>query len=99
MLGSRAVSSSSRFRILGIDPGSRFTGYGVVDWNGRTATAVGHGTLKVSRDFSLKSADPSFSLEDRLLMIHDGLTQVIKQFEPDVFVIERVFCQERGFVS
>ena len=34
-------------RILGIDPGSRITGYGIVDSNGVKSTHVAHGTLQL----------------------------------------------------
>ncbi len=74
-------------RILGVDPGSRLTGYGCIDVVGRHLTLVTHGTLILSNT-SGKAVIP---LEDRLLSIYQGLSQIILQFKPAVMVVERVF--------
>lgn len=74
-------------RILGIDPGSRLTGYGVVDVAGNQIRHVTHGTLKLSAT----GGRQEISLEDRLLLIHQGLSDVIAEFKPRVMAIERVF--------
>jgi crossover junction endodeoxyribonuclease RuvC len=74
-------------RILGVDPGSRLTGYGVVDVVGNQLKHVAHGTLKLSRT----GGRQEIALEDRLLLIHEGLSEVILEFKPEVMSIERVF--------
>jgi crossover junction endodeoxyribonuclease RuvC len=74
-------------RVLGVDPGSRLTGYGVLDRQGRDFRAVAHGAIKVSGS----SASASAPLEKRLLGIFEGLSEVIKEFRPDVMAVERVF--------
>ena len=74
-------------RILGIDPGSRLTGYGIVDLVGNKLTHVAHGTLKLSST----SGRTTVPLEERLLLIHQGLSEVILKFKPTVMSIERVF--------
>ena len=74
-------------RILGIDPGSRLTGYGCVDLVGNQLRHVGHGTLKLSST-SGKSTVP---LEQRLLLLFEGLTEVILKFKPQVLAVEKVF--------
>lgn len=79
-------------RILGIDPGSRLTGYGVVDLiqgagQRRVIRHVTHGTLRLSNTGG-KSVIP---LEHRLLLIHEGLCEIIQQHKPTVMAIERVF--------
>jgi len=74
-------------RILGVDPGSRLTGYGCIDLMGRQLSLVTHGTLRLSNT-SGKAVIP---LEDRLLSIFHGLTEVILKFQPKVMVVERVF--------
>lgn len=67
--------------ILGIDPGSRFTGYGVIDHQGSKFTYLGSGCIKVEEhDFPT-----------RLKMIFQGVTQLVEQFSPQSFGIEQVF--------
>jgi crossover junction endodeoxyribonuclease RuvC len=75
------------FRILGIDPGSRLTGYGCVDLVGNQLQHVCHGTLKIAST----SGKATVSLDDRLLLIHQGLSEVITQVRPHVMVVEKVF--------
>ena len=67
--------------ILGIDPGSRLTGYGVVAHQGSKFTYLGSGCIKL--------ADHPFPV--RLKMIYQGITQLIEQFSPETFAIEKVF--------
>ncbi len=74
-------------RILGIDPGSRLTGYGCVDWVGNQLKLVTHGTLRLSNTGG-KAVIP---LEQRLLLIHQGLSRIVDEFKPDVMAVERVF--------
>ena len=74
-------------RILGVDPGSRLTGFGLVDLKGTQLLHVGHGTLRLSNTGG-KAVIP---LEDRLLSIHEGLSRVIAEHRPQVMVVERAF--------
>lgn len=69
--------------ILGIDPGSRLTGYGVVKQEGRTFTYLGSGCIK-----ALSAGD---DLGARLQTIFAGVSEIILQFQPDLFAIEQVF--------
>jgi len=70
-------------RILGIDPGSNVTGYGVVDAQaGGHASHVAHGTLRPAR---------SAPLAGRLATIQAGLREVIRIHAPDLAVVEQVF--------
>lgn len=74
--------------ILGIDPGSRLTGYGVIRQTGKQLTYLGSGCINVMR--SLKGeAEPT--LADKLKVIHDGVAELIAQFQPSEFAIEQVF--------
>lgn len=66
-------------RILGIDPGSRVTGYGVIDFARGKETLVEYGALKL---------DVEKSHELRLKQIYDRLTQVIKRCKPDESAVE-----------
>lgn len=67
--------------ILGIDPGSRVTGYGVIRQTGRKLEYLGSGVIRTSID----------DLPTRLKRIYAGVTEIITQFHPDEFAIEQVF--------
>ena len=67
--------------ILGIDPGSRITGYGVVSQTGNKMTYLGSGCIRMT------DAD----LAPRLKKTYDGVSEIILQFQPDMFAIEQVF--------
>lgn len=69
-------------RILGIDPGSSVTGYGVVERVGATLVHRTHGTLRPSK---------SHALAVRLAAIQSGLAEVIEAHAPDLAVVEQVF--------
>jgi crossover junction endodeoxyribonuclease RuvC len=73
-------------RILGIDPGLRATGYGLVDYD-RGRCALVEGGLIETRSAS--------DLADRLAAIYRGVEQVTRQFDPVVAVVERLFAQYR----
>jgi crossover junction endodeoxyribonuclease RuvC len=74
-------------RILGIDPGSRLTGYGIVDLLGNQVRHVAHGTLRLANT-SGKAVIP---LEERLHSIHKGISKVIEEYRPQIMSVERVF--------
>lgn len=67
--------------ILGIDPGSRKTGFGLVDITGGRACYVTSGVIRV----------PDTSLAERLKVIFDSVTQLTGQYVPDQLAIEEVF--------
>lgn len=69
-------------RVLGIDPGSHITGYGVVEKQRMGLLHVMHGEVKVSEGMSLSSC---------LVKIYDNLLEVIDQSAPDVIAIEDIF--------
>jgi crossover junction endodeoxyribonuclease RuvC len=69
-------------RILGIDPGSRITGYGVIDKSRQGLQAVSYGDLKPPREAPLSLI---------LTTIHSRLTEVIQAFSPDAIAIEDIF--------
>jgi len=68
-------------RILGIDPGSQATGYGVIDRDGSRLLHVAHGTLKPRGG----------SAELRLHQLYAAILEVARHHEPDAAVVERVF--------
>ncbi|MFT4560757.1 MAG: crossover junction endodeoxyribonuclease RuvC [Gammaproteobacteria bacterium] len=67
--------------ILGIDPGSRITGYGVVQINGTRAQHIDSGCIRVAE----------LEVPDRLKEIFDALTNVISTYKPDQAAIEKIF--------
>ncbi len=69
-------------RIIGIDPGSRVTGYGIVVCRGRDIGFVTCGTIRMQ-------AEADFSR--RLLKIFEGLSEVMERYHPDVAAVEDVF--------
>ena len=69
-------------RILGIDPGLRITGFGVIDRSGGKLTYVASGVVR---------SDDSESLPLRLKTLLDGITEVIATYRPQQAAIEKVF--------
>ena len=68
-------------RILGVDPGRRRTGFGVIDVRGSQLSYVASGVIRV----------PDGALAPRLRTIHDGLAEVIKAYQPQLASVEIVF--------
>lgn len=68
-------------RILGIDPGSRVTGYGVIDIIGVQPSYVASGCVRTAEG----------ALEQRLAQIYAGLSEVVGLHRPSQVAIERVF--------
>lgn len=67
--------------ILGIDPGSRVTGYGVIRQTGRTLEYLGSGVIRTQVE----------DMPTRLKRIYAGVSEIITQFQPNMFAIEEVF--------
>ncbi len=85
----------NRLRILGVDPGSRLTGYGIVDNLGSQLSLVTHGTIKLAST----SGPATIALEDRLHQLHIQLTSLIHEYQPQVMVVERVFFAKNALSS
>jgi len=77
---------TDRLRILGIDPGSRVTGFGVIDFTGDVPAFVASGAVA--------SADGSFA--DRLRIIFDSVSQIVAEYRPAVVAIESVFVNRNA---
>ena len=69
-------------KLLGIDPGLRNTGWGVIETDGNRLAYVGDGVV---------TSDPSLSLAERLVQLHDGLLTVIERFQPKEAAVEETF--------
>jgi crossover junction endodeoxyribonuclease RuvC len=72
----------ARLRVLGIDPGSVRTGWGVVERNGQTARGVAAGVIRISE---------RASLGEKLHAIHAGISEVLSEHKPDAVAIEDIF--------
>jgi crossover junction endodeoxyribonuclease RuvC len=74
-------------RILGIDPGLRLTGFGVIEKVGEKLNYIASGTIKTTTG---KGADIE-DLPSRLKIILDGLFEVIDTYAPEQVAVEKVF--------
>src|SRR5438067_12298512 len=74
-------------RILGIDPGLRRTGWGVVEIEGNRLVFVGCGSVEPPEGLPLAS---------RLLAIHEGLATVLGDFKPAEAAVEQTFVKQDG---
>ena len=72
-------------RILGIDPGSQVTGFGIVDVAGNRTTAVEWGSVRTGGEHS-----------DRLRSIFTALKQIVREYGPAEIAIERVFLSRNA---
>jgi crossover junction endodeoxyribonuclease RuvC len=68
-------------RILGIDPGTVTTGYGVIEHNGDNMTLIDYGSLSPTRS----------SIGERLFLIYRGLLEIISHHQPHEVAIEEPF--------
>ncbi len=74
-------------RILGIDPGSRITGYGVIEETSKNSYKyIASGSIKIKAD----------SFPERLKQIFDGITEVIALYQPNEMAIEQVFMHKNA---
>ena len=73
---------SKPLRILGIDPGSRITGFGVIDWHGREPVYVASGCIKTL---------PNDELAGRIGMIMRGIGDLVAEYRPNQAAVEQVF--------
>ncbi len=68
--------------VLGIDPGSRKTGYGLISTSSSEYSYLASGVIRINE---------SFSLPERLKVIFDSISEIIELHQPQEFAIEQVF--------
>jgi crossover junction endodeoxyribonuclease RuvC len=73
-------------RLLGVDPGLRFTGWGVVDIDGNRLRHVANGVVKSGTG----------ELAQRLVRLHHGLVEVVNTHRPDSAAVEETFVNKDG---
>ena len=69
-------------KILGIDPGSRITGFGLIEANKLKFSYVNSGCIRTQGD-----------LNERIIIIYKGIKEIIEKNEVDIVVVERVFMR------
>jgi crossover junction endodeoxyribonuclease RuvC len=74
-------------RILGIDPGSRATGYGIIEVRGNSMSPVAWGVIRT---------DATDSFPDRLYRIHENLSEVILLHKATEAAVENVFLAKNA---
>ncbi len=86
--------------IIGIDPGSRFCGYGLIECQGRRITAAGCDVIPLKE---------KMSLQQRLLILDQQIGAVLDEYKPEQAVVETIFyhkhiqavfalCHARGII-
>ncbi len=75
-------ASPAVVRLLGIDPGLRHTGWGVIDVRGNRMTHVADGAVH---------SDDAMPLAGRLCQLHDALAEVLERYRPDEAAVEETF--------
>ena len=74
-------------RLIGLDPGLRNTGWGIIDVDGNRLTHVADGTVR---------PDARQDLASRLRDLHEGLAQVLADFAPDEAAVEETFVNKNA---
>lgn len=77
---------NATIRILGIDPGSRVTGFGIVDSDGIRTRHVGSGCIKATGE----------KFPERLASIFRGLRDVVAEYQPGQIAVEQVFMSRNA---
>ena len=72
-------------RIIGIDPGLRRTGYGVIETAGNSLKFITSGTIR---------SDDRLSLAARLSTLYDGLSEIIHSYMPEEAAVEQTFVNK-----
>ena len=78
---------ASKRRFLGIDPGSRVTGYGIIETDGHSYTPI---------DFGCIRPPVKLPLHERLHLIHNGLEALIQKYAPQAVAIETQFMAKNA---
>lgn len=68
--------------ILGIDPGIAIVGYGIIKYEGNKFSVIDYGAI---------TTPAKMELPERLKEIYEGITELIRNFKPDVLAVEELF--------
>ncbi|MDH3701055.1 MAG: crossover junction endodeoxyribonuclease RuvC [Alphaproteobacteria bacterium] len=74
-------------RLIGLDPGLRSTGWGIIDVSGNHLAHVADGAV---------APDPTLSLAWRLRSLHDGLSEILSRYQPTEAAVEETFVNKNA---
>jgi crossover junction endodeoxyribonuclease RuvC len=74
-------------RLLGLDPGLRHTGWGVIEVRGNRLSHIADGAVH---------SDGAKAMAERLVQLHEGLAQVIARYRPDAAAVEETFVNKNA---
>ena len=80
---AKGVTTSAKYRVLGVDPGLNITGYGLVDFAAGEPVVVEAGTIQT---------DPKANMPRRIEQIHVDLAELLREFKPDLVAIEKLYA-------
>lgn len=70
--------------IIGVDPGSRYTGYGIIRWLNNKSEYLTSGFLQLTK----------YPVNERLQKIFSGLSEIVEQYRPNAAAVEQVFMHQ-----
>jgi crossover junction endodeoxyribonuclease RuvC len=82
--GKKATEQGIQMRVLGIDPGLRNMGWGVIEAQGSRLSHIANGICH----------SEGVELAERLLSLHDQLTDIVARFAPDTAAVEQAFVNK-----
>jgi crossover junction endodeoxyribonuclease RuvC len=77
-------------RLLGLDPGLRFTGWGVIEVDGNRLRHIGDGVI---------ATDSTDAVPDRLKVLHEALMALLNRLRPDEAAVEETYINRSGSAS
>jgi crossover junction endodeoxyribonuclease RuvC len=83
----RAVAFRRMVKLLGIDPGLRFTGWGIIEAEGNRLRHVADGII---------ATDAEQSVPERLRALHEALGELLGSFHPDEAAVEETYVNRNG---
>jgi crossover junction endodeoxyribonuclease RuvC len=81
------VNGASERRVLGVDPGLRTTGYGIIDLGSGRARLIEAGVI---------TPNPRATLEARLAELHAAMVEIVRTLRPDCMVVEELWTAYRN---
>jgi crossover junction endodeoxyribonuclease RuvC len=74
-------------RLVGLDPGLRFTGWGVIEVDGNRLRHIADGVI---------ATDSALGVPDRLKILHDALAELLARWRPDEAAVEETYVNRNG---
>jgi crossover junction endodeoxyribonuclease RuvC len=71
--------------IIGVDPGTKITGYGIIKMEGNTYRALDYGCIK---------PPPNDKLSERYLIIYNGICELLERYKPQALVVETQYVNK-----